>query len=287
VVKTGTSVDRPSIEGVEEYCVPQTVGFTLSLSARPHDAGVDLDGTELALRLSYDLMGVTDRRVFLDSVTSSLELFFPAESLGWAGVQTQAGGLEIRGKKGSGRPEIVEVVARNLYRHPALLSYLSTRTMEPRRMSDIIGDRDWLNHPVFVEAFVPLGVTTQMTIVVTPVTLNSWSGWAFNRYKRDFSDAELERATAIQPLLIAFDRLTRLAAAHPGFAERNPLTRRETEVLQLVGQGFTATAIGYILRISALTVRKHLENAYAKLGQHDRLTAVQAAAQLGIIQLPE
>ncbi|WP_426519552.1 response regulator transcription factor [Diaminobutyricibacter sp. McL0618] len=236
--------------------------------------------------MSYDLAGVTDRGVFLDAVTSSLEGIFPSESLGWVGFHPTTGLLEIRGTGDAGDPEVVDAVSRNMFRHPQLLSYTTTNTIHPRRISDIIGDRDWLNHPVFAEAFAPWHAKTQLSIVVTPVTPNSWNGWAFNRNHRDFTDAEVNTAAAIQPLLVAFNRLTGLASPHPDFVARNPLTRRETEVLQLVSQGFTATAIGYVLRISVLTVRKHLENAYEKLGQHDRLMAVTAAARMGIIHIP-
>ena len=244
-----------------------------------------MDGTELALRLSYDLDGVTDREAFLAAVTSSLEGMFPSESLGWVGMHPVSHELEIRGTGEAGQPEVVAAVRRNMFRHPQVLSYTSTRTMDPRRMSDIIGDRDWFNHPVFAETFARWNLSTQLTIVVTPVTPNSWNGWAFNRHHQDYTDDEVEVAGAIQPLLVAFNRLTGLATPHPEFVERNPLTRRETEVLQLVSEGFTATAIGYILRISPSTVRKHVENAYTKLGQHDRVTAVTAAARLGIIRL--
>ncbi|WP_285113735.1 LuxR C-terminal-related transcriptional regulator [Leifsonia sp. fls2-241-R2A-40a] len=245
-----------------------------------------MDGTELALRLSYDLDGVTDREVFLDAVTASLEAMFPSESLGWVGLNPVSRDLEIRGTGEAGNPEVLAAVNRNMYRHPQVLSYTSTSTMDPRRMSDIIGDRDWLNHPVFAETFAKWNLSTQLTIIVTPMTPNSWNGWAFNRYRRDYTDSEVEAAAAIQPVLVAFNRLTGLATPHPAIVERNPLTRRETEVLQLVGEGFTATAIGYILRISTSTVRKHVESAYMKLGQHDRVTAVTTAARLGIIRLP-
>ncbi len=54
------------------------------------------------------------------------------------------------------------------------------------------------------------------------------------------------------------------------------LTPREIAVLQEVATGATAHAIGRRLGISVGTVRKHLENAYAKLGVHDRVSALNA-----------
>jgi DNA-binding CsgD family transcriptional regulator len=47
--------------------------------------------------------------------------------------------------------------------------------------------------------------------------------------------------------------------------------------------GMPAQAIGHVERISPRTVRKHLQNIYAKLGHHDRLTAVDHARRLGLL----
>ena len=57
------------------------------------------------------------------------------------------------------------------------------------------------------------------------------------------------------------------------------LTRREQEVLALVAEGLTNAEVGSLLWISAGTVRRHLENAYAKLEVHTRTAAVRAAYQ--------
>ncbi len=55
------------------------------------------------------------------------------------------------------------------------------------------------------------------------------------------------------------------------------LTRREQEVLALVAEGLTNAEVGALLWISAGTVRRHLENVYAKLEVHTRTAAVRAA----------
>ncbi|HET7759821.1 MAG TPA: helix-turn-helix transcriptional regulator [Gaiellaceae bacterium] len=51
------------------------------------------------------------------------------------------------------------------------------------------------------------------------------------------------------------------------------LTRREREVLELVGEGHSNAEIAERLWISPGTVRKHLDNVYAKLGVHTRTAA--------------
>ena len=64
------------------------------------------------------------------------------------------------------------------------------------------------------------------------------------------------------------------------------MTPREARVLELLAAGLTATAIGHACRISPRTVRKYLENIYAKLSCHDRLLAVRRARELGLVGSP-
>jgi DNA-binding CsgD family transcriptional regulator len=53
----------------------------------------------------------------------------------------------------------------------------------------------------------------------------------------------------------------------------HPLTRREHEVLMLVAEGLTNAQIAERLWISPGTVRRHLQNAFPKLGVHTRTAA--------------
>lgn len=61
------------------------------------------------------------------------------------------------------------------------------------------------------------------------------------------------------------------------------ITDRERDVLELLAQGLTAMAIASRLRVSPRTVHRHLDNAYRKLGVHDRMLAVGAARRHGLI----
>jgi DNA-binding CsgD family transcriptional regulator len=64
-----------------------------------------------------------------------------------------------------------------------------------------------------------------------------------------------------------------------GGSDNGGLTLREREVLDWVGEGLTNKEIAARLAISPQTVRKHLENAYAKLDVHTRTAAVRAYIQ--------
>jgi DNA-binding CsgD family transcriptional regulator len=57
---------------------------------------------------------------------------------------------------------------------------------------------------------------------------------------------------------------------------RELLTPREAEILERVAEGRSNTEVAQLLWLSPDTVRKHLENAYEKLGVHTRTAAVAA-----------
>ena len=60
------------------------------------------------------------------------------------------------------------------------------------------------------------------------------------------------------------------------------LTTREGEVLELVAAGLTNAGIAERLWISPGTVKKHLDNVYAKLGVTNRAAAVAARPGRGV-----
>lgn len=102
--------------------------------------------------------------------------------------------------------------------------------------------------------------------VKLPDALTSWL-----RERRNGATAEPLRVNAGDQVL-----LVELVDGALFLEERRrmpPLTRRELEILDLVGEGKTNAEIAERLWVSPLTVRKHLENVYAKLGVHTRTAA--------------
>jgi DNA-binding NarL/FixJ family response regulator len=61
------------------------------------------------------------------------------------------------------------------------------------------------------------------------------------------------------------------------------LTRREREVLALVGQGLSNDEIGAALFLSPATARTHVSHAMVKLGARDRAQMVVIAYQTGLV----
>lgn len=62
------------------------------------------------------------------------------------------------------------------------------------------------------------------------------------------------------------------------------LTRREREVLDLLGEGLGIAAISRRLFISESTTKTHVAKIYAKLGVTNRAGAIMAAVRLGLIE---
>ena len=88
--------------------------------------------------------------------------------------------------------------------------------------------------------------------------------FVLNRTRRDFTDRERALLDLMRPHLA---KIFRKVNSFGG------LTAREAEVLRWVAAGKSDAQIGAILRISARTVQKHLQNVYDKLGVENRTAA--------------
>jgi DNA-binding CsgD family transcriptional regulator len=116
-------------------------------------------------------------------------------------------------------------------------------------------------------------------LLAVPPGVERLAGW---RLVSDagFGVADLEAAARMAPMLAD---PAMVATDHPARSVAGPMTRRETEVLTLVGEGLTAAAVARRAGISVRTVHKHLEQAYRKLDCHDRLSAVLVARSTGLL----
>lgn len=93
----------------------------------------------------------------------------------------------------------------------------------------------------------------------------------FRGLGKPFTDDERDVAALLQPHISrALRRQARLSAARL-------LTDRQAGILQLVAAGYDNTAIAGRLGLSRGTVRKHLENIYARLGVPSRTAAIAHA----------
>jgi DNA-binding NarL/FixJ family response regulator len=73
--------------------------------------------------------------------------------------------------------------------------------------------------------------------------------------------------------------------AQPQQRQIEALTQRETEVLQLLAEGYTNQEIAVRLRIGAGTVKSHVEHIISKLGASGRTQAAVLAVQQGLVNV--
>jgi LuxR family maltose regulon positive regulatory protein len=119
---------------------------------------------------------------------------------------------------------------------------------------------------------------------------------------RTFVDLGLKMAELLKQFAeqgFETDYIRQLLAAFPGQPQINgkqrpakartndnlvePLTRRERDVLELLGKWLSAKEIAQELVISPRTVKKHTSNIYGKLGVNNRMQAVEKAKGLGLL----
>jgi DNA-binding CsgD family transcriptional regulator len=148
----------------------------------------------------------------------------------------------------------------------------------PCRLSDFVSLRALHRLDYYDTVLRPFGIEHQVRLWL-PAPPETSRVFYFNRraIDGDFDERDCSLLELLRPFLVAirerFD--LRQAVPPPTFAD---LTERETEILGWVAHGKTNHEIAQLLFVSPHTVRKHLENIYAKLGVHTRTAAVACAS---------
>ena len=228
---------------------------------------------------------------YLQDAAALLMELIPGDTVGWNLVDRASRTAEVAAfPRGYLNDQKVSLrLAAVMDDHPAVMRYLSDPSVGnwvPRRLSDLVTPSQLRSTRAYVELLHPVGADHQLTIPTGNPTPDSGRAWAINRSGRDFTDRELEVSLRLQPILVILERAATQSPrdlSGDEAAERLSITARERQILQQVADGLTADEIGSLLRISPRTVRKHLENAYGKLGQHDRLRAVRLARDLALV----
>lgn len=136
--------------------------------------------------------------------------------------------------------------------------------------------RQWANDPLHHEY---LTYEDEIFMGVPSGTFNSLRILLARVEGPPFGERELTLMTLLLPHLEPLMRA--VIESLPANTESAPpeplLTERQREILTLVRLGMPNRRIGRILGISEATVRKHLENAYLRLGVQSRTAAVAAA----------
>jgi DNA-binding CsgD family transcriptional regulator len=166
-------------------------------------------------------------------------------------------------------PALLSAFLRHMTDHP-LIRLHAAGDLGAYRLSDTTSMRRFRRAPLYGEFFGPAAIGHQLTLGVE-ATPRRLAGMWFNRARRDFSDDDLLVAELLRPRLQAAEVAVRRGAA------RAALTAREREVLDIVATGATNAAVAEALVVSRATVKKHLDNIYAKLGVGFRAAAADRA----------
>jgi DNA-binding CsgD family transcriptional regulator len=167
--------------------------------------------------------------------------------------------------RGAIEPALLEAFVRHMSEHP-LIRLQAAGDCSPHRLSDATSMHRFRRGSLFGEFFGPAALNDQLTLGLEGPPQRLIGIWV-SRTRHDFSEEDLLLGELLRPHLEAGERAVRRAAA------RAALTDREREVLDIVASGASNAAVAEALVMSAGTVKKHLDNIYAKLGVGSRSAA--------------
>lgn len=220
---------------------------------------------------------------FPDSVLAALQRLIPAEVVSYGHYDHEGAGWRQPGvhwhgvPRGDLTPSIREA-------HLGLTHQLpnppwARSAGQAVRWSDLLSRRSLQRLDVYAEVGRPLGLehTLELWILIPDGVAG---GLAFDRSERDFSERDVRVLETLRPHLVQLwrnARLRRPAADSLFTSAAGLLTPREREVLAWVARGKTNREIATVLYLAPGTVRKHLDNVYAKLDVGSRAGAVARA----------
>lgn len=216
----------------------------------------DREVAERSLRLLAEIVpGDYYSAVYCDGNTLATDVYQPGS--GWIGPHSL----------------MATFILKNHRDHPFARHFFPARQPACYRRSEMVAEQDWSRSVFYNELDRPLGIkdmvaTYQVTGNGDIITLTCGRSSAF-RHK------DLDSVRPFHRILSALIQTRRMpgAAARSGLSDARSLSKREVEVMRWVKEGKRNGEISTILGLSPHTVRKHLENIFAKLGVETRTAA--------------
>lgn len=174
---------------------------------------------------------------------------------------------------------------------------VSTGDLSVITITDLVDRRSYHALPIYTDYFRPGGVEHLIDLGLPAMPHRHRALVLFRETgARDFSDRDRAVLEALRPHLLQHEAMAALrrqlaeALARPA-GEPDPvhtagLTAREREIVGLVAEGKTNAQIAAQLWVSPSTVKKHLENVYAKLGVGRRTAAATLLQQARVTAVP-
>jgi DNA-binding CsgD family transcriptional regulator len=159
--------------------------------------------------------------------------------------------------------------------HP-LCAHLKTGDFGAHKLSDFLTLRQLRLTKEYVDFFQPWRIEYELEVGI-PSPRSHTKTFLFDRRRGpDFTERDRDLLNLLQPHLCRLYAIAELRHRLKGqqtVPDDPRLTPREREILEQVRLGRTNAEIAELLWISPLTVQKHLENVYEKLGVHTRTAA--------------
>jgi DNA-binding CsgD family transcriptional regulator len=230
-----------------------------------------------AIAFVEDAWALAGDRPFSLETLAALAQLIPCDSIGYSELdRVRRREIEYVGPDdgGGGEPFWAIVDEHPLCRHQQAYSDFSAT-----RRSDVISHRRLVTTRVYAEWFSPCEIEAELEAGIARSRARTRT-FVFERTSGDFSVRDRAVLELVRPHLARIYETTQLrrAAGLTEVADLERLTTREAEVLELVACGLTNAAIADRLWIAAGTVKKHLDNIYAKLDVTNRTAA---AARIG------
>jgi len=153
---------------------------------------------------------------------------------------------------------------RHFHEHPLVRYHAYLGGPNTQRISDSLPLEQFRRSALYNDYYRRIRIDHAMALPIY-VRDGLLVSFVLNRTRRDFTDRERALLDLMRP---------HLAKVYRRMSTVGRLTAREAEVLRWVAAGKSDAQIGAILRISARTVQKHLQNVYDKLGVENRTAAV-------------
>jgi DNA-binding CsgD family transcriptional regulator len=185
------------------------------------------------------------------------------------------GGTETTARTEWPEPEVTYWEIR--HEHPACHHHETSGSWPAHRVTDFVTHRQLRRSRIYAQWFRPLEVEHQITVGIDSPLSHTKVFLLSRSSGRDFTRGDCDVLDVIRPYLAGRYELWASLRRRADAEGEAGLTARERQVLDLVADGMKNAEIARLLWISPGTVRRHLENAYAKLGVHTRTAAVRVS----------
>lgn len=180
--------------------------------------------------------------------------------------------------------ESYEVLKEHFHEHPVVMEFGRTRSGRAERISDHLFAPAFHESALYQEFYRKLRVEDQLVFMVQTGPGSS-AGVAISRARRSLRQVHVDRLNRLGPHIAQAYRnahrittLERYATVAPdriaSALDELGLSRRQADVLHAIAGGRSNREAASLLGISPLTIKKHLEAIYPRLGVGTRSAAV-------------